>query len=658
MNGSLRTFPRGAALAELGLFLVATLICYAASLSGPFLWDDRWLAVENPFIKSPLFVFEVFRHYLFLDSASAYYRPVQNLSYIFDYWAWGGEPFGFHFTNVLLHAAVGWLLFRLLKKLLGADAGWSPLAIAMVWVVHPIHNAAVAYVSGRADSLASLFAILAWLFYLKACQKTRAAMSYAGLAMVALLLALCSKEIALVWCALFLSFRFEGRKVPALLGVMLVIALYAALRFGLGDRPGLSSLEAPWNVRLLLMVRALGDYTWLMFFPDHLHMERMVYFNEAAGAWHQNIRLGYLAPIGLLCMVAFAWGALTQRPGLQWRRLGVLWFFMGFLPVSNLFPLNAQVAEHWIYMPSMGLLVFLAGCWRGWLPTSKTGAVLLGVAVVGLSVRTAIRSEDWADPERFFKQTIAAGGGTSRVWLNLAQFYAENGKLPEAAEVLSRMLEHFPGHLTAQINLGLVLIRQGKTSEGEKLLHSAVVAEDAKCFPQSWRASLKLAHQYSVRGQNEQAAKLLDAALVTAPNVWELTRLRASLCSLDAARALISQFVERQWWHYSAHIELGRLQLAHDQPEAAAQSWTKAAWLDLRADEPYRLLAQLRLQQNRPDLALAAQLRALKRNPHQPSQYLVLAKIYDQLGKSGMAAEAGARAQELRSSVPERFKHF
>jgi len=34
---------------------------------------------------------------------------------------------------------------------------------------------------------------------------------------------------------------------------------------------------------------------------------------------------------------------------------------LGFLPISNLFPLNAQVAEHWIYMASAGLLVMLAG---------------------------------------------------------------------------------------------------------------------------------------------------------------------------------------------------------------------------------------------------------------------------------------------------------
>ena len=42
------------------------------------------------------------------------------------------------------------------------------LLVALVWTVHPVHNAAVAYISGRADSLAALFALSAWLLLLQA----------------------------------------------------------------------------------------------------------------------------------------------------------------------------------------------------------------------------------------------------------------------------------------------------------------------------------------------------------------------------------------------------------------------------------------------------------------------------------------------------------
>ena len=44
------------------------------------------------------------------------------------------------------------------------------------------------------------------------------------------------------------------------------------------------------------------------------------------------------------------------------------WFLAGFLPISNLFSLNASVAEHWLYLPSIGFLLFLRG-WRLDLPS-------------------------------------------------------------------------------------------------------------------------------------------------------------------------------------------------------------------------------------------------------------------------------------------------
>ena len=91
-------------------FRAAVLICFAVvthlpALSGEMIWDDSYLAQANPFIKSPLLALETFRHHLFLDSYSGHYRPVQNLSMMVDYFFWNDNPYGFHLTNVLLHAA-------------------------------------------------------------------------------------------------------------------------------------------------------------------------------------------------------------------------------------------------------------------------------------------------------------------------------------------------------------------------------------------------------------------------------------------------------------------------------------------------------------------------------------------------------------------------
>src|SRR5205085_7946385 len=49
-------------------------LVHVPALSGNLIWDDTYLARDNPFIKSPLLAVESFRHYLFLDSFSGHYR--------------------------------------------------------------------------------------------------------------------------------------------------------------------------------------------------------------------------------------------------------------------------------------------------------------------------------------------------------------------------------------------------------------------------------------------------------------------------------------------------------------------------------------------------------------------------------------------------------
>src|SRR5262245_44787950 len=161
-------------------------------LQGQLLWDDAHFVAENPFIRSPLLILEAFRHYLFPDSFGGHYRPIQTISYTFDYLLWNGESYGFHVSSVLWHVLGGCLLYKLLQRLITLagvslassntdDTVVTPAKIidaaaffaAFLWVVHPAHSAAIDYVSGRADSLACVFSCAGWLLYLRAREVSR-----------------------------------------------------------------------------------------------------------------------------------------------------------------------------------------------------------------------------------------------------------------------------------------------------------------------------------------------------------------------------------------------------------------------------------------------------------------------------------------------------
>src|SRR6185436_4969641 len=93
---------------------------------------------------------------------------------------------------------------------------------------------------------------------------------------------------------------------------------------------------------------------------------------------------------------------------------------MAYLPVSNLFTLNATVAEHWLYVPSAFLFAASAQTLllaRGWMVKSAVAVILLWT--IWLCSHTWQRQYDWADQRTFLTRTIEAGGDSARMRVNL-----------------------------------------------------------------------------------------------------------------------------------------------------------------------------------------------------------------------------------------------
>ncbi|EDY17449.1 Tetratricopeptide TPR_4 protein [Chthoniobacter flavus Ellin428] len=665
------------------LYVAAGFAVYAPALNGTLVWDDYYLVRENPFFRSPVFSLEVFRHYLFFESFSTYYRPVQNWSYMLDYWIWRGSPFGYHCTNILIHSLSGFLLYLLLRRLLPglmpktAD-GQRPrcdaaaLLLALIWVVHPIHNAAVAYISGRADSLAALFSLSAWLLLLKAMEPGEPVWKKATLALlsaVSLLIGLCSKEIALVWLLLLLVhlFAFDRErswktKWTVLGAAVAVFACYAILHSLPGYRaPMEDGPPAPWAERVLLMFRALGDYTGLIFFPVKLYMERSISnpaIYRSVASWRDHSHYEYLSIIGLLALLSALAGCLKAGPGRRWRIFGAVWFALAFLPISNLFPLNAEVAEHWIYLASIGFLIFLAGVVIELPPRAhRLAGWVAVVAIVALGVRTTIRAGDWVDAETFCARTIADGGATPRILSALAGIYGQRGELQKQEQILRKMIVQFPEYAPARLNLGICLSRQGKKAEAEALLGATHQQADqvARQYPRTWTAALQLAQLRTDAGHPDEALGILREARGRFPDTWELIKGEAEMLRETSGPAtalpLVEDFAAKHWWHYDSHVTLGALRFAAGQPDAAIRALTAASRLDIYDGRALAGVAEIENTVGHSDEALEVQLQAMDRDPDQPKHYAELAAILEKLGRKAEAAAALHKAQLLAAEA-------
>jgi protein O-mannosyl-transferase len=670
------------------LFLgLITIIVHSPALSGQRIWDDEYLSRDNPFIKSPLLILEAFRHHLFLDSSSAHYRPVQNVSYIFDYFFWNTDEFGFHLTNVALHAGSGILLYFLLRYVLSSlffrdfpislrgraerRMPWlSTVAflLSVIWIVHPVHSAAVDYISGRADSLAFFFAAAGWLLFVRAQSISRRSirMIVYGLAMASGLVALLSREIACVWFAIFLAhlffiekrfpLRFRISVAACCLGL---VGIYAGLRQLPEQRatPFAHSIgRAPFQA--ILMARALGDYGRLMLLPMNLHMERSVFDSGAFRGnadWRKAVDAEYLSILGLLVFAGLVFGSVKKGRAQAVRVFGASWFIAAYLPISNLIPLNATVAEHWLYLPSVGFLIFLFGC-AFELPSRyrHVMASLAMAAAIGLSARSFFRSGDWANEEIFYERTFAAGGVSARVAVNLGQVYANRRDYFEAEKIFRRVLEQTPDYPIAQNNLASVLYCEGKTKEAEAL-YAKIERESVRTrheYPRTWIGALNLAAMWQNAGDNESAVAILGKAHKDYPDVWELISRQAEILrqtnQLDSALRLVEDFAQHHWWHYRAALALGHLYAQKGQAKQAENTLRFATSLDVHDAEALRAIAQIRLNQNRLDEAFKTQQRAITRQPYEPRQYILLSNILERMGRGDEARAALAKVSQLR----------
>jgi tetratricopeptide (TPR) repeat protein len=675
---------------RVALLCICGVVARFPALLGQPIWDDDYLVSGNPFIKSPILILETFRHYLFLDSFSFHYRPVQNISYCIDYFFWKGDPLGYHLSNLFWHVGSAVLLYLLVDRLLanlGARAAGARLdaadrfrrpglsaaafLIALLWVVHPVHSAAVDYISGRADSLVCFFACGSWLLYLHGRQAIRPVLRvclYSGAALLALL-ALASRENGCTWLLLFLlhlflfdrGIKMRGRLI-VVVACLAILGAYIGLRHLPGTQPPGSGLDgSPAPVRVVLMLRALGDYGRLLVWPANLHMERSVETPAASlgnEGWRYAIGVEYLSILGLMFAVVLLIGALRKGQAQPVRALGAIWFIAAFLPISNIVPLNASVAEHWLYLPSVGFLIFAAGCALELRPVGRRFALAAAcLAVFGFGMRSIVRSGNWINSETFYRQALASGAAKPRMALNLGLILTDKGDYTKAEPLLRRVVAIYPDYPIAVNALAHALFRQGKLDEANHYFQLAKEAADRTHdeYPRTWIAALNLAHMRYRDHDLPGALASLDAACVQYPNTWELISFESEvlreLHGPAAALPSIESFARANWWHSGAAIAEGKLYSELGRYKEADNAFRHASRLDLGAVEALNLITLLNLRQNYLDAAVTAQRRAISRQPDQPRQYLMLSDILEKMGRHDEAQAALAQVHRLQTLV-------
>ena len=490
--------------------LLAVFVSYAPSLQDGFVWDDTALILRDPLIRSWRLIPEGFNHFLFTDAtASDFYRPIQRLTYTLDYAAFAFRPGPYHLTSLLCHAAAAIALLFLAEELLlalGVEARKRQLiafVAALVWAIHPVNSSAVIYISGRADPLAAAFGFLGLYLVIRSPRTigTNKSLLFAA-ALVAFLLSALSKEMGLIFPALaiaFLALRknwIDMWKTVAM--AVLVWATYFSLRLSAEHiPPPVLSSSAPALVKPIVMARAVAEYAGLVLFPLNLHMERDVE-THPTGLGESSLRAASWRELQTLLGIVLLAALIYWMVRAYKRNFAVFvcltFFVISYLPISGLSALNATVAEHWLYLPSAFLFLaitlaivdlverlkerrspdrrlFNSAAWKPPL------LGLLAIWLIFLGGRTFVRTFDWKDQRTFLERTIAQGGDSARMLINLGGLESSEGKLEDAAIHFHAALQKKPEQPFAIINLAAVALKQNDFKLARELLERATKME-------------------------------------------------------------------------------------------------------------------------------------------------------------------------------------
>ncbi len=187
------------------IIVAVTLALYWNSLQGEFIWDDRGLIIGNAdYLSDWKNLFAAFVNPLFGDIP--YYRPLISWWFIIDYHLWGANPFGFHYTNLIVHT-VNALLVYLFIVLLFKEATLA-LFTSLLFTAHPVQSESVAWISGRNDMLLTLFVLISTILYLQRryLKGIKGVLAYSGY-LASYACALLTKENGVVLPLLFMLHR-------------------------------------------------------------------------------------------------------------------------------------------------------------------------------------------------------------------------------------------------------------------------------------------------------------------------------------------------------------------------------------------------------------------------------------------------------------------
>jgi tetratricopeptide (TPR) repeat protein len=442
---------------RLTVVALAALAALAAALYLPYLgnppvFDDRFFFSGQHFAQ----------HAIFPIGLGLRHPPYFSLAFVQTVF---GSMEAHRTVGLLLHVACAWALYGLLRAL--AVGRLAAFTAAAVFAVHPVAVYGAGYLMQRTIVMATLFALLALILFLRGMKTER--ISDVIPAAVLYSLAVLSKEHAILLPAAAVALaplyagnrRFGLRYSAAFLALCAPAAIWVVLRVRgvigevyephlesivaqISAAPGIEAVSSPWIASMLVQTALFFRYLWIWLVPStsEMALDLRVDFSDY---WAPGVALPAVLAFTVLPAVA-AFLVLRRNPAAlaAWGFL-YIWILFGIEFAAVRFQEPFVLYRSYLWAPGI-LVAVAAGLDR--IPQRLLAVLIVPVlALLAWQANDRLRSFSsglavWEDAAAKLPHEPVPGG--YRPLYELGREYLYAGRPADAVDVTERCIRLYP----------------------------------------------------------------------------------------------------------------------------------------------------------------------------------------------------------------------
>lgn len=504
------------------IIAVFSFLVYFNTLQNDFVFDDESVVQNYMAIRDLSNIPKFFTAQEgFHKVIGRYYRPVVSTTYTVDYALWGLTPKGFHLSNILINSISSLFLFAILLRLFKKYKYglFASFISTLIFTAHPVHTEAVSWISGRTDSLVTLFFFATFYFYLLYTDES--GNKYFAISLIFYALGLLSKEMIvtfpliiilfdLLWKKKTLKEIFENWKIYSiyiLLTIVYLIIRYFVLK-DVVERTRYNYFDGKDAVTAIAtMLKTIPVYLKLLVFPVGL----LYHYNGFLPDSYSFFDGPVIFSIALI-LILLIFSAIFYK---NYGKISfcILFIFVTLLPVMNIIPTMNFMAERFLYITSFSLSLLIAYLLVKY-QSEKNKNILFAVSlliVIVFSYLTVKRNYDWRDNDSLY--ITGEGKDGSVLLVNSGNMFANRKQFDEAEKRYRRALEIRPNNVLAHHNLGLIYLIKGDLDSAEIKIKEGLAIDSLA--PDGY---FQLSNIYQQRGRTDEAIKQLEKLQDIAPN--------------------------------------------------------------------------------------------------------------------------------------------